>query len=84
VASGGLRTGMDLAVAIALGADVGALARPLLEAATQGEDAVVEALETLIFELRVICFVCGAKDLAALRQVRVLDARQPYPIDPSR
>lgn len=83
VASGGLRTGMDLAVAIALGADVGALARPLLEAATVGEDAVVEALETLIFELRVICFVCGAKDLAALRRVRVFDARQPYPIDPS-
>lgn len=81
VASGGLKTGMDIAVALALGADVAALARPLLQAAEEGEEAVVEALETLIFELRVICFVCGARDLAALRRVRLVDLRHGHPVD---
>jgi len=67
VASGGMRTGMDIAVAIALGADVGALARPLLEAANESEEAAVRVLETLIYELGVICFCVGAKNLDELR-----------------
>ncbi|MBI4704355.1 MAG: type 2 isopentenyl-diphosphate Delta-isomerase [Deltaproteobacteria bacterium] len=71
VASGGMRTGMDVAVALACGADAAALARPLLEAAATSEDAVVHALETLIFELRVIMFCTGAANVAALRRVRV-------------
>ncbi len=74
VASGGIRTGMDLAVALALGADLAALARPLLEAAVESEEALVRAIESLIFELRVICFCTGARDLQQLRQTRVLRA----------
>ncbi|MGF1469839.1 MAG: type 2 isopentenyl-diphosphate Delta-isomerase [Sandaracinaceae bacterium] len=69
VGSGGVRTGMDIAVAIALGADVAALARPLLEAAEESEDAAVLALETLIYELRVICFCTGARTVRGLRDV---------------
>ncbi|HEY8430325.1 MAG TPA: type 2 isopentenyl-diphosphate Delta-isomerase [Sandaracinaceae bacterium] len=74
VGSGGVRTGMDVAVALALGADVVALAKPLLEAATQGEDACVAALQRLVYELRVICFCTGARTVADLRNVRVLPA----------
>ncbi|MGE0786479.1 MAG: type 2 isopentenyl-diphosphate Delta-isomerase [Sandaracinaceae bacterium] len=72
IGSGGVRTGMDVAVALALGADAVALASPLLEAASESEDAVVRALETLIHELRVICFCTGARTPAELRGVRVL------------
>ena len=72
VASGGIRTGMDVAIAIALGADVVALARPVLEAANEGEDAAVHVLETLIYELRVICFCTGARNLEDLRHVPVI------------
>ncbi|MBM4375590.1 MAG: type 2 isopentenyl-diphosphate Delta-isomerase [Deltaproteobacteria bacterium] len=72
VASGGVRTGMDVAVALALGADLVALARPLLEAAEDSEASCVRALETLLHELRVIAFCAGAKDLRALRQSRLL------------
>lgn len=72
VGSGGVRTGMDVAVGIALGADVVALAKPLLEAAAEGEDATVRALELLIYELRVICFCTGARSVEELRRVRVL------------
>lgn len=80
IASGGLRTGMDLAVALAHGADAVALAKPLLEAAMQGVEATVVALETLIFELRVIAFCCGARDLDALRRVRIIDLRAGWPL----
>ncbi len=74
VGSGGVRTGMDVAVAIALGADVVALAKPLLEAASESEDACVRALELLAYELRVVCFCTGARTIADLRRVRVLPA----------
>jgi isopentenyl-diphosphate delta-isomerase len=71
VGSGGVRTGMDVAVALALGADVVALAKPLLEAAVHGEQAVVDALSLLLYELRVICFCTGASSVTALRSVSV-------------
>lgn len=82
VASGGVRTGMDVAVSLVLGADAVALAKPLLEAAVQGVDATVAALEALIFDLRVIAFCCGASTLQELRRVRVVDLRGDFPLDP--
>lgn len=75
VGSGGIRSGMDIAVALALGADVVALAAPLLAAATESEDAAVRLLETLIYELRVICFCTGAATPRALRDVTLVDLR---------
>ncbi|MCA9554933.1 MAG: type 2 isopentenyl-diphosphate Delta-isomerase [Myxococcales bacterium] len=78
VASGGIRTGMDVAVALALGADVVALAQPLLAAAMKSEDAVVHTLESIIYELKVICFCTGAKSVAELRGVRVIGPGQSF------
>ena len=40
----------------------------------------VAALEALVFELRVIAFCCGARDLDALRRVRVIDLRAGWPL----
>ncbi len=72
IASGGIRSGMDIAVALALGADAAALARPLLAAADESEERVVHVLESLIYELRVICFCTGSPDLAALKRAPLL------------
>jgi isopentenyl-diphosphate Delta-isomerase len=72
VASGGIRTGMDAAKAIALGADVVAVARPLLPAAIESADAVVDWLQPFIDELRVCLHGCGAANLSDLRDVGVL------------
>ena len=71
VASGGIRSGVDAAKALAMGADVVALARPLLAPAMESTDAVVDALGGFIEELRVCLHGCGAADLEKLRSVGV-------------
>jgi isopentenyl-diphosphate delta-isomerase len=71
VASGGIRSGMDAAKALAMGADAVAMARPLLAPATESAAAVVDTLGAFIEELRVCLHGCGAADLAALRRIGV-------------
>lgn len=68
VGSGGIRSGMDAAKAIALGADVVAIARPLLAAAVESSGAVVDWLQQFVDELRICLHGCGARDIAALRE----------------
>jgi isopentenyl-diphosphate Delta-isomerase len=68
VASGGIRTGMDAAKALAMGADAVAVARPLLAPAIESPAAVVDWLQRLIDELLVCLHGCGAANLAALRR----------------
>ena len=68
VASGGIRTGMDAAKALAMGADAVSVARPLLAPAIESVGAVVDWLSNLIDELLICLHGCGAADLAALRR----------------
>jgi isopentenyl-diphosphate delta-isomerase len=72
IASGGLRTGLDAAKAIALGADLAGFAGPLLKAAATGEFETVEFLTALVAELRLAMFCCGAANLAELKQTELL------------
>lgn len=71
VASGGIRTGMDAAKAIALGADAVAIARPLLPAAIESVGAVTDWLGRFIEELTICLHGCGAHDLTELRAAGV-------------
>lgn len=68
IASGGILTGPQAAVAVALGASLVGLARPLLKAAMRSAAAVREELMVLIDGLRLAMFACGAGSVAALRQ----------------
>jgi isopentenyl-diphosphate Delta-isomerase len=68
IASGGLRNGLDVAKAIALGADLGGLAFPFLQAADISAAAVAELTEILMAELQTVLFCTGSASLSALRQ----------------
>ena len=67
-ASGGLRTGIDIAKSIALGATLGGMAGRLLQAAADSATATSQTLEHIIQELRLTMFAAGAADLAALHR----------------
>jgi len=69
IASGGIRSGLDVAKAIASGASWCAVALPLLRPATESADAVEAVLRRFVHELRIAMHVAGAADLAALRDI---------------
>jgi isopentenyl-diphosphate Delta-isomerase len=69
VASGGLRTGLDVAKAVAAGADVGGMALPFFRAQQQGGLAGVRAeLEVVLQGLRQAFALTGCRDAAQLRR----------------
>ena len=71
-ASGGMRSGQDVAKAAALGADLTGLASPFLKCAVDSTRAVVEEIDLLTDELRIAMFASGAHNIQALRQPGVL------------
>ena len=66
IASGGLRTGLDAAKCLALGADAVGFAAPLLKAAVVSRRAVDERLRGIIEGLRIAMFCIGAATLTDL------------------
>ncbi len=72
LASGGLCTGLDIAKSIALGASLGGMARPLLQAASQSLQKTVEIITDIKRELRVTMFAAGAGDIQALSQIQLV------------
>ncbi|MCS6784175.1 MAG: type 2 isopentenyl-diphosphate Delta-isomerase [Candidatus Caldarchaeum sp.] len=67
IASGGLRTGLDSAKALALGASMTGLARPFLEPATKSADEVLKVLNALSAQLRTAMFLTGSKNVGELK-----------------
>jgi len=66
IATGGLRSGLDVARAITIGASSAGMAGRLLPAALEGKDALTRELNTIIDELKAAMFLVGAKDLKEL------------------
>jgi len=72
LAVGGVRSGVDAAKAIALGAVAVGVGRPLMMCAVQGEDAVLDWLKGFQLQLRSAMFLAGAHqvmDLASITPV---------------
>jgi isopentenyl-diphosphate delta-isomerase len=72
IASGGIRTGLDAAKAIRLGADLVGQAAGVLSAALASEDEVVAHFDDRIAELRIACFCTGSATLSDLRRAPLL------------
>jgi len=68
ISTGGVRTGLDMARALALGATLVGIGFPFLKAASQSYDAVCELLETIVAELKVAMQLSGAASLEQLQQ----------------
>lgn len=72
IASGGLRNGLEIAKAIALGADMVGMAWPFLKAADISETAVAELVDVLLAELVTVLFCTGKPNPNGLRDVHCL------------
>jgi isopentenyl-diphosphate delta-isomerase len=69
VATGGVATGLDVAKAIALGADAAGLARPVLQALVSGGRAAVDVLlDGVEAELAAAMLLTGAADVSGLKR----------------
>lgn len=72
IASGGVRDGIDVAKALALGAYLVGIAGAFLRAAAQGEDAAKDLAWELATTLRVAMFAIGAASIADLKKTQRL------------
>ncbi|MCP3165713.1 type 2 isopentenyl-diphosphate Delta-isomerase [Myxococcus qinghaiensis] len=69
VGSGGVRTGLEVAKLLALGADLGGMALPLFRAQQAGGvEAAEQALEVILSGLRQALVLTGSRSCAELRQ----------------
>jgi isopentenyl-diphosphate delta-isomerase len=74
VASGGLRDGLDLTKALALGADLGGMAGPFLKAADVSAEAVAQLADEMGQVLRTAMFCLGITTLPDLKGTPALRA----------
>ena len=75
IASGGLRHGVHLAKALALGAGLGAMALPFIRAVMAGGlEGAVALIGRIEHELRTAMTLCGAPTLAALRRAPLMQS----------
>lgn len=72
IGSGGIRSGLDVAKAIALGADLAGLASPFLKPAMESPEAVIKTIEEITQALRITMFCVGAKSIKKLNKTPLL------------
>ncbi|MBN1814340.1 MAG: type 2 isopentenyl-diphosphate Delta-isomerase [Anaerolineae bacterium] len=71
LASGGIRDGIQMAKAVALGAAACGVAGAFLHAANESTAAVADLIAVLVTQLRVAMFAVGAVDIAALGRIPI-------------
>ena len=72
IASGGIRSGTDVAKALALEANLASITQPILQAAVKGAKETEEKLAGLIGELRNALFLVGAEKVTDLTRTPVV------------
>jgi isopentenyl-diphosphate delta-isomerase len=72
IASGGIRTGIDVIKSLALGASLASSTHPFLRPATKSSEDVKKMLNQLIGEVRNAMFLVGANSIPKLQSVPVV------------
>ena len=72
IASGGVRSGTDVAKALALNASLASVSQPVLQAAVKGAKDTENTLSLLIEELRNVMFLVGAEKVENLAKTPVV------------
>jgi isopentenyl-diphosphate delta-isomerase len=70
VASGGVRSGLDVARAVALGAQAAGIAGGVLKAAATGYEETLSELQQLVYEFKVAMFLTGSRTVDEMRHAR--------------
>ena len=71
IASGGLRSGIDVTKCLALGADLGGIAGPLLKEAIKSTEAVIAHIEQIEAQIRLSMFATGTHEILGLRSAKM-------------
>ncbi len=80
-ASGGIRNGIDMVKAVALGATACGLASPFLKPAMESAEAVIRVIERLRREFTIAMFLCGVSRIESLRGNETLFLTGPHELD---
>lgn len=72
IASGGIRNGLEVTKAIALGADLVGLAYPFLQAAMKSTQELEDFVQLLIAEIKTVLFCTGNSNLPQFKQSKCL------------
>lgn len=78
IATGGVRTGVDIAKSVALGATAAGAALPFVEPAFQGAEAVSNRLRLMEQELKASMFLTGAANIKALSRTPAVVTGRTY------
>jgi isopentenyl-diphosphate delta-isomerase len=90
IGSGGVRTGLDIAKLIALGANAAGMAIPFLFSVQKhSTEVVINFIREIEYQLRLACFLTGSQNLSELNRAPLLiegkmaEKLRIYGIDPS-
>ena len=73
IATGGVRTGLDVAKLISIGANAVGISLPLLKPAYEGKvEKVVQILRKIIEELKIAMFLVGASKISDLKKADII------------
>ncbi len=72
IATGGIRSGLDVAKSIAIGAEVGSAALPFLRPAIKSSDEVLKLIEFFIRGLKIAMFLTGSRKIKELRSRQLI------------
>jgi isopentenyl-diphosphate Delta-isomerase len=79
IGSGGINTGVDAAKALALGADIIAAARIILQTLDKnGTDGVEQLILSWFDTLKKIMFLTGCQDIKAFRKIKLFPKKEIY------